>query len=80
MRRPLIGGEDFQASIGQGEQAQKWVMKGLPRAWMVCVFFNPRKQRRRRSVLENTLVLMCEGRLFIGTKCVQTKSMEGNYV
>jgi hypothetical protein len=21
MRRPLIGGEDFQASIGQGEQA-----------------------------------------------------------
>jgi hypothetical protein len=22
MRRPLIGGEDFEASIGQGEEAQ----------------------------------------------------------
>jgi len=27
MRRPLIGGEDFEASIGQGEQAQGKVME-----------------------------------------------------
>ncbi len=38
MRRPLIGGEDFQASIGQGEQAQGGVTGGLPNVWMVCVF------------------------------------------
>jgi hypothetical protein len=38
MRRPLIGGEDFEASIGQGGQAQGRVMGGLPSAWMVNVF------------------------------------------
>jgi len=27
MRRPLIRGKDFEASIGQGEQAQKKVME-----------------------------------------------------
>jgi len=27
MRRPLIGGEDFEASIGHGEQAQGKVME-----------------------------------------------------
>jgi hypothetical protein len=27
MKRPLIGGEDFEASIGQGEQAQGKGMK-----------------------------------------------------
>jgi len=27
MRRPLIRGEDFEASIGQGEQAQGKVME-----------------------------------------------------
>jgi hypothetical protein len=27
MRRPLIGGEDFEASIGQREQAQGKVME-----------------------------------------------------
>jgi len=31
MRRPLIGGEDFEASIGQGEQAQGKVMEALPK-------------------------------------------------
>jgi len=27
MRRPLIGGKDFEASIGQGEQAQGKVIE-----------------------------------------------------
>jgi hypothetical protein len=27
MRRPLIGGKDFEASIGQGEQTQGKVME-----------------------------------------------------
>jgi hypothetical protein len=35
MRRPLIGREDFQASIGQREQAQGKVMGGLPNEWGV---------------------------------------------
>ncbi len=40
MKRPLIGGEDFQASIGQGEQAQRGVMGSLPKGeWILCVFF-----------------------------------------
>jgi hypothetical protein len=29
MRRPLIGGEDFKASIRQGEQAQGKVMEAF---------------------------------------------------
>ncbi len=39
MRRPLIGGEDFQTSIGQGEQAQGGVMGGLLRGDGVCFFW-----------------------------------------
>jgi hypothetical protein len=50
MKRSLIGGEDFQASIGQWKQAQGGVMGDLPRGDGVCVFFNPRKKRRKRSV------------------------------
>jgi hypothetical protein len=38
MRRPLIGGEDFETSIGQGGQAQGRVMGGLPSGWMMNVF------------------------------------------
>jgi len=40
MRRPLIGGKDFQPFIGQGEQAQGGVIRGLPRKLVfLCVFF-----------------------------------------
>jgi hypothetical protein len=39
MKRPLIVGEDFEASIGQGEQAQGRAMGGLPSVWMVNVFW-----------------------------------------
>ncbi len=34
----MIGGEDFETSIGQGEQIQGRVMGGLPSVWMVNVF------------------------------------------
>ncbi len=37
MRRPLIGGKDFQPSIGQGEQAQGGVIGGLSREVVSCV-------------------------------------------
>jgi hypothetical protein len=30
MKRSLIGGKDFETSIGQGEQAEGRVMRGLP--------------------------------------------------
>jgi hypothetical protein len=39
MRRPLIRGEDFEASIGQREQAQGKVMKAYQGEGIVCVFF-----------------------------------------
>jgi hypothetical protein len=35
----LIGGEGFEASIGQGGQAQGRVMGGLLSGWMMNVFF-----------------------------------------
>jgi hypothetical protein len=31
MKRPLIGGKDFEASIGQGEQVQGKVMEAYQR-------------------------------------------------
>ncbi len=37
MKRLLIGGKDFQPSIGQGEQAQGGVIGGLPREVVSCV-------------------------------------------
>jgi hypothetical protein len=39
MRRPLIGGKDFQPSIEQGKQAQGGVIGGLPREVVSCVCF-----------------------------------------
>jgi hypothetical protein len=40
MKRPLIGGKDFEPSIGQGEQAQGGVIGGLLKEVVfLCVFF-----------------------------------------
>ncbi len=39
MRRPLIGGKDFQPSIGQGEQTQGGVIGGLQKKVVFCVCF-----------------------------------------
>ncbi len=38
MRRPLIGGKDFNTSIGQGEQVQGGVKQAYQKI-RVCVFF-----------------------------------------
>ncbi len=51
MRRPLIGGEDFQTFIGQGEQAQRGVMGGLPSGWM-GVFFLARRNKGGEGMCE----------------------------
>jgi hypothetical protein len=46
MRRPLIRGKDFQASIGQGEQAQGGVMGGLQKEeWYLVCFLSGIKGR-----------------------------------
>ncbi len=49
MRRPLIGGEDFKASIGQGEQAQGGSWRLFKREGShlggVCFFLEKEKRR-----------------------------------
>jgi thymidine phosphorylase len=78
MRRPLIGGKNFQPSIGQGEQAQGAVIGGLLREVVFCVCFLEGDEGE--WVCEKFLVLMCEKMLFMGKKSVQTKTMKGSYV
>ncbi len=49
MRRPLIGGEDFEASIGQGEQAQgrSWrLFKGKRSHLSGVCFFGGKKRKK----------------------------------
>jgi hypothetical protein len=52
MKRPLIGGKDFQTSIGQGEQAQGRVMGGLPKEEWYLVFFSRGKKEEKECVRE----------------------------
>jgi hypothetical protein len=61
MRRPLIGGKDFNISIGQGEQAQGGVKEAYPREG-VRVFFFGKKEENECGREE--LVLMCEKMFF----------------
>ncbi len=48
MRRPLIGREDFEASIGQGEQAQGKVMEAYQGREEYLVLGE--RERRRMNV------------------------------
>jgi hypothetical protein len=70
MRRPLIGARDFEAFIGQGEQAEG-------RSWRLTkgeVFFyvyGEKKKRREKSVRKE-LVVMC-GEVFMGKVCARIK-------
>jgi len=52
MRKPLIGGENFETSIGQGEQAQGRVMGGLPNVWMVSVFGRGLKTKEEKEYVK----------------------------
>jgi hypothetical protein len=52
MKRPLIGGEDFEASIGQGVQAQGKVMEayqGRGKSFRV----GERKKEKKECVKKN---------------------------
>jgi hypothetical protein len=73
MRRPLIGGEDFEASIGQGEQAQGKVMEAYQGRGKS--FWLGRGKRKRRNVWkkEEGLVLMGGKVLFMKEMCVRIK-------
>jgi len=62
MRSPLIGGEDFEASIGQGEQAQGMVME---------VYQGGRKALGWEK--EKGFVLMCGKVLFMREMCAIIK-------
>jgi hypothetical protein len=78
MRRPLIGGKDFQPSIGQGIKLKEGSWRWTKGKWyLMCVFFGG---ERGECVCENFLVSMCGKVLFTGKKCVQTKTMKGSYV
>jgi hypothetical protein len=45
MKRPLIGGKDFQTFIGKGEQAQGRVMGGLQKEeWYLVCFFQGKNE------------------------------------
>jgi hypothetical protein len=46
MRRPLIRGEDFEASIGQGEQAQGKVMEAYQKKKKFLGLGKGKKKRR----------------------------------
>jgi hypothetical protein len=52
MMRPLIEGEDFEASIGQGEQAQgrscRFFKGEGSHLGGVCVFFLRKEKRKER--------------------------------
>jgi hypothetical protein len=72
MRRPLIGGKDFQTSIEQREQAQGWVMGGLPKEeWYLMCFFLGKKEEKQ--CVKGKLVLVCERMLFMEKMCANKK-------
>jgi hypothetical protein len=65
MRRPLIGGKDFNTSIGQREQAQGGVKEAY-QGRRVRVFFWGKKEENECE--REKLVLMCEKMLFMEKK------------
>jgi hypothetical protein len=71
MRRPLIGARDFEAFIGQGEQAQGRSWRLTKRECFFCVCMGRRKKKGGGSVRKE-LVLMC-GEVFMGKVCARIK-------
>ncbi len=70
MRRPLIGARDFEAFIGQGEQAERRSWRLTKGEVFFCVY-GEKKKRGGRSV-KKELVLMC-GEVFMGKVCARIK-------
>jgi len=74
MRRPLIGGEDLETSIGQRKQAQRKVMEAYQRRGKFLGL--GKGEKKRKNVWKKKLVLMC-GKVLFMERCVQELSMEG---
>jgi TPP-dependent indolepyruvate ferredoxin oxidoreductase alpha subunit len=73
MRKPLIGGEDFEGSIGQGEQAQGKDMEAYQRERGVSWVRG--REKEEKECVRKRLVLMCEKVLFMKKKCAWKDSM-----
>jgi len=72
MRRPLIRGKDFKASIGQGEQAQGKVME-VYQGRGKSLGLGKGKRKRRNVWKKKRLVLMCGKVLFMRETCARIK-------
>jgi hypothetical protein len=72
MRRPLIGGEDFETSIGQGEQAQGKVMEAYQGKGK-SLGLGKGKRKRRNVWKKKLLVFMCGKVLFMREMCARIK-------
>jgi hypothetical protein len=61
MRRPLIGARDFEAFIGQGEQAQGRSWRLTKEEGIVCMEKNKKEEEEEEEECEEDwlLVLMC---------------------
>jgi hypothetical protein len=70
MRRPLIAGKDFEASIGQGEQIQGKVMKAYQgRKEFLCWG----KENEENECVRKRLIFMCAKVLFMKKMCARNK-------
>ncbi len=71
MRGPLIGGKEFQTSIGQGEQAQGGSRKCTKEGEEYLVFCG--KKKVENESVRKILVFLC-GNVLLKRKDVQTKA------
>ncbi len=79
MRGPLIGGKDFQTSIGQGKQAQGGVLEVYQGREEYLMFLVEEKKKEKER-MEKILMFMWEKVLFMKRKICANKSMEGSCV
>jgi len=70
MRKPLIGGKDFEASIGQREQVQGKVMEAYQGRGVSCV---GGRGKEENECVKKILVLMCGKMLFMKNMCARNK-------
>jgi hypothetical protein len=70
MRRPLIRGEDFEASIGKGEQVQGKDTEAYQERKISCVGGGGKE---KKECVRKTLILMCEKVLFMKKICARNK-------
>jgi hypothetical protein len=75
MKKPLIGKKDFEAFIGQGEQAQGRSWRLTKVEGILCMW--ERKKKKRMNCEEGFSSYVWRG---VHSECVQELSMEGSCV